>query len=234
MSWIYKFSLKGLQNLLLPFWVPVLQGLENVPRDGPLILVCNHPTVLDGLVLGSVLPRKVRFLVSTEPLKVPLVGWWLRALGFIPVGRGQGAMDRTLEALRAGDCVGFYPEADPTHCYELQPFHKGVALVGEWTGAPVVPVTIYGSAALCAADCKYVRGGHVWITFGQPLHWREGEPTSDFLERMRDAMRNQLQNPPAPLPRPRKLSHWLCTALWTPISWALLKLADFVRPGGKR
>lgn len=234
MSLIYAASLRALKSLLLPFWVPVLEGVDNIPVDGPLILVSNHPTVLDGLVLGSVLPRKVRFLVSTEPLKVPVVGWWLRALGFIPVGRGEGAMDRTLEALRQGDCVGFYPEADPTHSYELQPFHKGVALVGEWTRAPVVPVTVYGSEQLCAADCKYVSGGHVWITFGKPLYWQEGEATADFLERMRAEVRKPLQNPPAPRPRPRKLSHWLCTALCTPTSWALLKLADWVRPGGKR
>jgi 1-acyl-sn-glycerol-3-phosphate acyltransferase len=234
LSLIYAASLRALKSLLLPFWVPNLEGTENIPLEGPLILVCNHPTVLDGLVLGSVLPRKVRFLVSTEPLKVPVVGWWLRALGFIPVGRGEGAMDRTLEALRNGDCVGFYPEADPTHCYELQPFPTGVALVGEWTRAPVVPVTIYGSEQLCSADCNYVSGGHVWITFGKPLYWQEGEATADFLERMRQAVGQPLKNPPAPRARPRTLSHWLCTALWTPASWALLKLADFVRPGGKR
>ena len=51
---------------------------------------------------------------------------------------------------------------------------------------------------------------------------------------LREAVRIPLQNPPAPRPRPRSLSHWLCTALWTPTSWALLKLADWVRPGGKR
>ena len=234
MSLVYAGSLRVLQSLLLPYWVPILQGVENIPLQGPLILVSNHPTVLDGLVLGSVLPRKVRFLVSVEPLKVPLVGWWLRALGFIPVGRGEGAMDKAMEALRGGDCVGFYPEAEPTHSYELQTFHKGVALVGEWTRAPVVPVTIYGSEHLCSADCKYVSGGHVWITFGSPLYWQEGEATADFLERMRAAIRIPLDHPPPPRPRPRSLGHWLCTALWTPISWMLLKLGDWARPGGKR
>lgn len=234
MSLIYAGSLRILQTLLLPFWVPILRGQENIPRTGPLILVSNHPTVLDGLVLGSVLPRKVRFLVSTEPLKVPLVGWWLRALGFIPVGRGEGAMDKAREALAAGDCVGFYPEAEPTHSYQLQPFHKGVALMGEWTGAPVVPVTIYGSEQLCSEHCRYVSGGHVWLTFGEPLYWQPGETTEQFLERMRSAIRKPLENPPAALPRPRSPGHWLCTLAWTPLSWLLLKVGDWARPGGKR
>ena len=231
---IYSFSLWFLRSFLLPFWVPVLQGQQRIPVRGPLILVSNHPTVLDGLLLGSVLPRSVRFLVSVEPLKIPLVGWWLRALGFIPVGKGTGAMDRVLEALRAGDCVGFYPEAEPTHTYELQPFHKGVALVAQWSGAPVIPVSTYGSEALCPSDCRYVRGGHVWITFGDPLYWQEGEATEDFLERIREAVRRPLQVPPAPLPRPRGLGHLLTRSLWTPFSWLLLKLGDWARPGGKR
>lgn len=231
---IYRFSLWFLRSFFLPFWVPVLSGLERIPVEGPLILVSNHPTVLDGLILGSVLPRPIRFLVSVEPMKIPGVGWWLRALGFIPVGRGTKAMDRVMQALQQGDCVGFYPEADPTHCYQLQPFHKGVALVAQWSGAPVIPVSTYGSEALCPGDCTSVKGGHVWITFGSPLYARDGESPEDFLERIRAAIQAPLLNPPPPLPPPTGWPHRLTTWVWTPFSWALLKLGDLVRPGGKR
>lgn len=234
MHWSYRISLRFLRSFFLPFWVPHVNGLENLPREGPVILISNHPTVLDGLVLGSILPRQVRFLVSHEPFKVPLVGRWLLSLGFLPVGGKSGAIERTLDCLRNGDCIGVYPEGVPTHGYVLKSFSKGAAVLAQASGAPVVPVTIYGSEELCPEDCRYVKGGHVWITFGEALYWQSEDSPEGFLERVKERIRIPLSTPPAPLERPRDWPHRLTTALWTPISWALLKLADFARPGGKR
>ena len=230
---IYSLSLRFLRLFYLTYWQPVVVGLEHVPRRGPLLLVSNHPTVLDGLLLGSVLPRRVRFLVSHEPFKIPLVSAWLRALGFLPVGGGSGALERVWENLRRGDCLGIYPEGTPTHSYELQPFRQGCALLAQWSGAPVIPVTIYGSEALFPEGCHWVEGGKVALTFGSPLFCGPDEELDDFLSRLREAIARPLVEPPL-LPRPTDWAFRLSGWLWKPFSWAFLKLGDWARPGGKR
>mgnify|MGYP000921776938 CR=1 FL=1 len=234
MHLIYRWSLVALRAGFVPYWVPHLRGLENVPQQGGVILVCNHPTVLDGLILGSVLPRQIRFLISQEPLRVPGVGWWLKALGFIPVGKGVAAMDVAQACLAQGDCLGIFPEAVPTHSYTLKPFRTGVAVLAQKSGVPIIPVTIYGSEELCPGDAKMVRGGPVLIQFGQPFYWQSSDTVEDFLSRLRSAIEAPLLAPRPQLPRPKGLKHSLLKAVWQPVSWAFLKLADWARPGGVR
>ncbi len=233
MNPIYRFSLAALQRLLLPYWIPQVEGLEHLPREGPVLLVSNHPTVLDGLVLGSILPRQVRFMVSREPLKIPLVGHWLKALGFIAVGGKSGSLQRVAHHLSQGACVGIYPEGNPTHSYQLQEFHPGVAILAEQCGVPLIPVSTYGSEALCPENARYVRGGPVWIHFGAPLLWQPGHTRESFLQELRERIQAPLRLPPQLVAR-RGWGFYACAALWVPLSFALLQLADWIRPGGKR
>ena len=233
MNLIYRCSLAALKAFFLPYWVPQVEGLERLPAEGPVLLVSNHPTVLDGLVLGSILPRQVRFMVSREPLRIPLIGQWLKALGFIPVGGKSGSLERVAQILQGGACVGIYPEGDPTHCYNLQEFHPGVAILAQTTGVPLIPVSIYGSEALCPEHCSYVKGGPIWLHFGQPLRWQSHHTREAFLLELRERIQQPLRHPPS-LQARRGPGFYLCAALWTPLSFALLKLADLIRPGGKR
>jgi 1-acyl-sn-glycerol-3-phosphate acyltransferase len=229
--WIYRCSRRALRVLFLSYWQPSCRGLQHVPSAGPLLLVCNHPTVLDGLLLGSVLERRVRFLISREPLKVPLVGRWLLALGFLPTG---GARQAALEQLATGACIGIFPEAVPTHSYTLQTFHKGYAALAQASGAVVVPVAISGTEELCPEHCSAVRGGQVHLHFCAPLHWEPGDSADRFDERTRAALSDALRARPTPQAPQRSWRYRLSEALWLPLSWLLLKLADWSRPDGRR
>lgn len=228
---VYRCSRWWLRLLFLSYWQPQTTGEENVPSTGPLLLVCNHPTVLDGLVLGSVLNRRVRFLISREPLRIPLVGPWLLALGFIPTG---GAQEAALSRLHQGACVGVFPEAVPTHSYRLHPFHPGFATLARRSGATVVPVTISGTEELCPQHCSYVPGGSVHLQFGEPLRWEADDSVEGFVHRVRQRIERGLDCRPVPPPPRRNWRYRLSQLIWTPSSWLLLKLADWTRPGGKR
>lgn len=94
-----------------------IEGLEQVPAGGPVILVANHISYIDPLCLayvGHQRGRRVRFMAMAELFRFPLLGPLLRRLGHIPVHRGTAdartSLTAALAALEAGRCVGIFPE----------------------------------------------------------------------------------------------------------------------------
>jgi 1-acyl-sn-glycerol-3-phosphate acyltransferase len=129
-------------------------GSERVPAAGPAILACNHVSALDGLALafvtGKHARRMTRFLVAAEFFEKATVGWGLRLYRQIPLDRGKadaGALDEAVETIRSGAVAGIFPEgkvnADPEG--GLQRGRRGVGRIALATGAPVVPVGIWGT-----------------------------------------------------------------------------------------
>lgn len=155
-------------------------ALDRVPAGGPAILAPNHVSVLDGPVLAMVVARHgrpVRFLVTSGAFKIPVVGLVLRLFRQIPVRRGEqnaGALDEAIVTVRRGALAGVFPEGrvnDPP-ARALQRGRTGLARVALATGAPVIPVGIWGTQA------RWPRGGP-WrrqplrpplaLVFGEPI-----------------------------------------------------------------
>lgn len=125
-----------------------------IPALGPAILACNHISVLDGPLLA--LPpakgrgRSIRFLVAAEIFRAPVIGAALRGFRQIPIRRGQadvGALDEALEAIRSGALAGIFPEGrvNPGDPSSIQRVRRGVARIALASGAPVIPVGIWGT-----------------------------------------------------------------------------------------
>jgi 1-acyl-sn-glycerol-3-phosphate acyltransferase len=132
-------------------------GMEHVPKDGPVILVANHISHADPLASAHFIydaGRWPRFLGKASVFKVPVVGHLLRRAWQIPVERGSVNAARSLEALigalRAGGAVVIYPEGTTTREPELWPMRgrTGAARLALATGAPVVPVAMWGPQKL--------------------------------------------------------------------------------------
>ncbi|MEF8943660.1 MAG: 1-acyl-sn-glycerol-3-phosphate acyltransferase [Desulfohalobiaceae bacterium] len=112
-------------------------GLENVPRKGPLIIAANHPgSVLDGILLSTLVPRRISYLAKSEFFRFPLVASLFRGLGAIPVYRAAqaeqasgnvDAFQRVYEVLEKGGCVGIFPEGRNSPRRQIAEIRTGVA-----------------------------------------------------------------------------------------------------------
>jgi 1-acyl-sn-glycerol-3-phosphate acyltransferase len=158
---------------------PDVQGLENVPLDGPVILAPNHRSAIDTAVIALVAPRPVRFLGKAEyftgtGLKGRFVASFLSALGYLPVERGNAmagiaALKAAREVLEAGETFAIYPEGTRSLDGRLYRGHTGVGTLALETGAAVVPVALHGTEKLLPVGKKIPRLAKVSVRFGKPL-----------------------------------------------------------------
>ena len=128
-----------------------VQGIERLPPRGAVIVAINHLHILDALWIFSVLPRRTVFMVASEFRRRPIVGWLLRMGDAIFVERGQGdrqAIQRAVDALRAGAAVGVAPEGRLSRTGGLIRGQSGIARLAAESSAPVVPIAMSGQERL--------------------------------------------------------------------------------------
>ncbi|HEX5616326.1 MAG TPA: lysophospholipid acyltransferase family protein [Acidimicrobiia bacterium] len=160
-----------------------IEGAEQIPLTGPVILASNHVSYLDPLTLAWVADRRnrrVRFLAKAELFDKRPLGSLLRGIHQIPVRRGSTdaahALDAAIEALRRGECVAVFPEGTISTDLEPMSGKSGTARLARASGVPVTPVGLWGS--------------HRILTKGRRPHWQWavpqvaviGEPVSVALE----------------------------------------------------
>jgi len=124
---------------------------EHVPTVGAAVLVCNHVSYVDALILGASLRRPVRFVVHRAIYRLPLLGFAFHAARAIPIaGRGEDPVmyERAFAAmgaaLEAGDLVCLFPEGGITRSGEIEPFRPGLLRLLEAHPVPVVPMALSG------------------------------------------------------------------------------------------
>jgi len=142
-------------------------GLENIPAEGPCIIVCNHVSFVDAVVIAACVRRPVRFVMDHRIFRVPLLSFIFRTMRTIPIApanEDSAMKDRAFaaaaDALRAGEIVGIFPEGKLTDTGELNPFRPGVAQMIATTPVPVVPMALsglWGSFFSRSSDGKAMR-----------------------------------------------------------------------------
>jgi 1-acyl-sn-glycerol-3-phosphate acyltransferase len=175
---LYQFVRYVLAPLARLVYRPRVEGLENVPAEGPVIIAANHRAVLDTAVIALVVRRQVRFLGKAEyftgrGLRGRLMAAFVDALGFIPVERGNAhaglaALNAGQNVLNAGGVFAIYPEGTRSLDGRLYRGHTGVAVLALTTGAPVVPVALSGTEKLMPRGGRIPRYARVGIRFGRP------------------------------------------------------------------
>lgn len=163
---LYRIA-KGLFRFQFRLMGWKVQGIENFPIKGPVIMVSNHVSLWDPIVAACSVPREVSYMAKEELFSIPLLGPIIRQLGVFPVKRGQGdtsAIRNSLSLLKHQKVLGLFPEGTRSKTGELQKGLPGMVLLMEKSKAPIVPVKVYGTRHLLT------RGwGNIGILIGPPL-----------------------------------------------------------------
>jgi 1-acyl-sn-glycerol-3-phosphate acyltransferase len=193
---------QALFRMLFRIAAPIdVEGLENIPRSGPVLLAVNHLSMLDLPLLVTVLPRR-SVCIATESLRrFPWLRWFLDLGDSIYVRRGeadQQALTHGLAVLRAGGVLGVAPEGTRSRTGGLTRGHSGVAYLATEAQAPILPIVAYGQEQV-VNNLKRLRRTRVHVRIGSLMHAAPGEKTAARLhgdtERVMTALAEML--PPA-------------------------------------
>jgi 1-acyl-sn-glycerol-3-phosphate acyltransferase len=183
-----------------------LDGTQNVPAEGPVLVAGNHLSYFDPLAHGYLLStsgRRPRFLAKSELWKNPLLGAVLNGTHQIPVDRGSGRtapIDAALSGLDRGEAVIVYPEATTTRNPDRTPMQgkTGIARITLRSGVPVLPLAVWGTQHLLQREEKGMGitfARPIWVKAGPFMRFDEfaGEPeTSALLRSITDRVMDEL------------------------------------------
>lgn len=182
-------------------------GREKIPADGGVIVAANHVSYLDIPILGCSLARRADFLAKAELFSHPVVGWFLRRLGGVPIRRGgidRRALDEVQSRLARGRVVVVYPEGTRSPDERLGPAKPGIGLLAARSGVPVVPAYLMGTGAAWPEGAKWLRRSPVTVWFGDPLRWdavRAGHEEGDLAARRYQRISDEIMGRIAALQR---------------------------------
>lgn len=178
---------------------PVRRLGAEIP-EGAAIVVANHASYLDGLILTAALPPTFTFLIKHEMATVPLAGFVLTRLGSRFVDRGDPKRRR--ESLRdlvasaaAGDALALFPEGTFDEVPGLKPFQLGAFAAASRAGRPIVPVVILGSRAKFPAGRLLAAPGALAVRLCGPIEPAEHRSVKSLMRAARDRMLAHLPEP---------------------------------------
>ncbi|MGH3414939.1 MAG: lysophospholipid acyltransferase family protein [Actinocrinis sp.] len=166
-------------RLSLTLWRPRVEGRENLPARGPVILASNHLSFVDSMLIPMVAPRRVVFIAKAEYFesrgaKGRLMRAFFTAIGAIPVRRGdhraaKDSLDQSLAVINSGGAFVIYPEGTRSLDGRLYRGKVGVGWLALKSGAPIVPVAVEGTQKVLPVGAKLPKIVPVTVRFGEPI-----------------------------------------------------------------
>ena len=154
MTLAQRIVLAIIKLLLKPLLSWEIEGRENVPLDGSLIVIANHVHLVDPILLQLSFPRWLSFMAKQELFRYPLVGFairWTQAFSIRrqgTIGDKRKTIKKARDILREGLVLGMFPEGKRNRNGKLLPGKSGVAVIASQTGTPLLPVGIIGTEKL--------------------------------------------------------------------------------------
>lgn len=184
MSWIYRICCPSIRLFLFLLSRWEVKGKENVPREGPVIVVANHMTVLDPPMLSVSLGRYAQVMAKEELFRTRVSSYFMSGLGAFPVHRGRldrQAMRVAEKALADGGILIVFPEGQRSRSRQLQRASDGVTLIALRSGVPILPVGITGTERV-SGIWSALRRPRLTVNIGRPFHLPPAKGKVDRVE----------------------------------------------------
>jgi 1-acyl-sn-glycerol-3-phosphate acyltransferase len=173
------------------------RGWEQIPANGPLLIVANHVTYFDPFWVGIRVYRTLRFMAWDRLFQFPLSGPLLRWLGAFPVNLETpeySSYKTAFKVLRDGGCVTIFPEGGRSPDGTLMPFKEGAAHLAFRAGAAVMPVVVRGGAKVWSPKMLFPRPGKIIVEYLTPIPKEKFPPTAaELMQNIREIMLGHLE-----------------------------------------
>ena len=174
-----------------------VMGREHVPARA-CIFMSNHVSNLDPPIILPLLPFRSAFFIKRSLLRIPLVGYAMRLAGFIPVDRdgrpeaARASVQAASKVLSSGVCIVIFPEGTRSRTGKLLPFKKGPFYLALESGAPVIPISIWGSEHMMTKGSLRITPGTAHLTFHPPIYPQQFAGREQLAEAVRAAISSGL------------------------------------------
>lgn len=182
-----------------PIWTCRVEGLQFIQKGRHYVIVSNHQSMLDILILLAVLPLHFKFMAKKELFYVPVVGWHMALANYIPIDRRniQSSKNALLKAqawLSRNVSILFFPEGTRSLTGEIQAFKEGAFRAAKETGAEILPVVLDGLwNAFPKRSWRIKNKARFYVSILSPVRIGQGDSATEMSHRIRREMAERLK-----------------------------------------
>ncbi|AOY76293.1 lysophospholipid acyltransferase family protein [Clostridium formicaceticum] len=179
-----------------------VKGLENIPKEGPVLFVSNHQGYFDIPVLLLYLPKSLGFLAKIELKSWPIINKWLDCIEGVFIDRNDirqslAAIKQTTENLKSGQSMVIFPEGTRSKSSELSPFKPGSLKPAQKANVPIIPIAIQNTYKILEANNdRNLTAAKVVLTIAPPIYYNDAskDTSSDLIVKVYEIIKDNLQS----------------------------------------